>query len=95
MLDNSDTATLDAAAGDDVVRSMHEVIEHQQAELKFKQTKIEALNFEIARMTHWRLCSSSMVTRRESSWDTSALAMHPSQPMQPAVRCQQVQRCGD
>ena len=36
--------------------------------LKFKQTKIEELNFEIARMTHWRLCSSSMVTRRESSW---------------------------
>ena len=71
MLDNSDTATLDAAAGDDVVRSMHKVIEHQPAELKFKQTKIEALNFEIARMTHWRLCSSSMVTRPESSWDTS------------------------
>ena len=35
MLDNSDTATLDAAASDDVVRSMHEVIEHQQAELTF------------------------------------------------------------
>ena len=86
MLDNSDTATLDAAAGDDVVRSMHEVIEHQQAELKFKQTKIEALNFEIARMTHWRLCSSSMVTRRESSWDT--LSACNASIAADAARCQ-------
>ena len=66
-------------------KAYDKALEKLHVELKFKQTKIEALNFEIARMTHWRLCSSSMVTRRESSWDTSALAMHPSQPMQPAV----------
>ena len=63
MLDASDTATLNATLNaplsDDVVHSMRKVIEQQQAELKFKQTKIEALNFEIARLKHWRLGSSS------------------------------------
>ena len=39
--------------------SLHGVIERQHAELKFKQTKIEALSFEIARLKHWRFGSSS------------------------------------
>ena len=59
MLEASDAATLDATPGDVVVSSMHEVIEQLQAEVKFKQTKIEALNFEIARLKHWRFGSSS------------------------------------
>lgn len=59
MLDASDAATLDAPTGDEVLRSMHQVIEQLQAELKFKQTKIEALNFELARLKHWRFGSSS------------------------------------
>ena len=35
------------------------LIERLQAELKFSQTKIEALNFEIARLKRWRFGSSS------------------------------------
>ena len=63
MLDASHTAThtatLDRSPSDDVVRSMRELIEQQLAELKFKQTKIEALNFEIARLKRWRFGASS------------------------------------
>ena len=36
-----------------------ELIERMQAGLKFNQTKIEALNFEIARLKRWRFGSSS------------------------------------
>ena len=51
----SNAAKLDAASGADAVRSMRTLIEQQQAELKFNQTQIEALNFEIARLKRWRL----------------------------------------
>ena len=58
MLDASDTPTLSTSpAGDSVSDSVlvsRELIERLQADLKFKQTKIEALNFEIARLKRWR-----------------------------------------
>jgi transposase len=41
------------------MQAMRELIEHMQAELKYKQTKIEALNFELARLKRWRFGSSS------------------------------------
>ena len=59
MLETSSTSAPDASPGDDVLASLHGVIERQHAELKFKQTKIEALSFEIARLKHWRFGSSS------------------------------------
>lgn len=59
MLEASETLALDSPPGADAVRSMRELIERMQAELKFKQTKIEALNFEIARLKRWRFGSSS------------------------------------
>ena len=59
MLEASDSATLDAPPSEDVVRSMRELIERQLAQIKFKQTKIEALNFEIACLKRWRFGSSS------------------------------------
>lgn len=43
----------------DSVQAMRDLIERMQADLKFKQTKIEALNFEIARLKRWRFGSSS------------------------------------
>ena len=38
---------------------LRDLIERMQAELKFNQIKIEALNFEIARLKRWRFGSSS------------------------------------
>lgn len=49
----------DEPPGADPVQAMRDLIERMQAELKFKQTKIEALNFEIARLKRWRFGSSS------------------------------------
>jgi transposase len=43
----------------DPMQAMRDLIERMQAEIKFKQTKIEALNFEIARLKRWRFGSSS------------------------------------
>ena len=43
----------------EAVRCMHQLIEQLQTELKFKQTKIEALNFEVARLRRWRFGTSS------------------------------------
>lgn len=48
-----------AAPSGDAVRLMHQLIEQLQTELKFKQTKIEALNFEVARLRKWRFGTSS------------------------------------
>jgi len=59
MLEGSDTKTLDTPPADDSVQGMRDLIERMQAELKFNQTKIEALNFEIARLKRWRFGSSS------------------------------------
>jgi transposase len=58
MLEHSNTAATTQNA-DDAVLAAHALIEKLQAELKFKQTRIEALNFEIARLKHWRFGSSS------------------------------------
>jgi transposase len=55
MLQESNTMQ----AADDAVLAAHALIEQLQAELKFKRTRIEALNFEIARLKHWRFGSSS------------------------------------
>lgn len=62
MLDASDAPTdapHDAAPATDPVQELRDQIERMQAELKFKQTKIEALNFEVARLKRWRFGSSS------------------------------------
>lgn len=49
----------DEPPGADPGQAMRDLIERMQAELKFKQTKIEALNFEIARLKRWRFGTSS------------------------------------
>jgi transposase len=59
MLEGSDAHPLDPFPADDAVLVSRDVLERMQAEIKFKQTKIEALNFEIARLKRWRFGSSS------------------------------------
>ncbi len=62
MLDASNTPSdvpQDTALAADSVRKLRDLVERMQAEIKFKQTKIEALNFEIARLKRWRFGSSS------------------------------------
>ena len=59
MLETSSTAALDAPPEGDVLASLHGLIERQSAELRFNRTKIEALNFEIARLKRWRFGSSA------------------------------------
>lgn len=62
MLDACSTPTdvlQDVAPTAEPMQAMRDLIERMQAELKFKQTKIEALNFEIARLKRWRFGSSS------------------------------------
>ena len=59
MLEGSDAQTLDTLPADDAVLVSRDVLERMQAELKFKQTRIEALNVEIARLKRWRFGSSS------------------------------------
>ena len=58
-LDTSTTPTLDTSPASDSVLVTRDLIERLQAELKFKQTKIEALNFEIARLKRWRRGASA------------------------------------
>jgi len=63
MLDACSTQTSDAQQdappAADPVQELRDLLQRMQAELKFKQTKIEALNFEIARLKRWRFGSSS------------------------------------
>ena len=59
MLEGTDLHTLDTPRADDAVLVSRNLIERMQAEIKFKQTRIEALNFEIARLKRWRFGSSS------------------------------------
>lgn len=62
MLDACSTptdVTHDTPPAADSVQAMRDLIERMRAELKFNQTKIEALNFEIARLKRWRFGSSS------------------------------------
>lgn len=53
------TPTLDASPTAGVVTIAREQLKRLQAELKFAQTRIAALNFEIARLKRWRFGSSS------------------------------------
>ena len=98
MLETSSTSAPEASPGCDVLASLHGVIERQDAELKFKQSKIEALNFEIARLKRWRFGSSSesldnsaqtvlfdLIVADTREEDAAALAASPALPATPAV----------
>lgn len=67
MLTDSNTTPNTPPA--DAVLVSRDLFERLQAELKFNLTKIEALNFEIARLKQWRFGSSS------ESLDTSTQAV--------------------
>ena len=98
MLDTTSTSAPEASPGCDVLASLHGVIERQDAELKFNRTKIEALNFEIARLKRWRFGSSSesldnsaqtvlfdLIVADTREEDAAALAASPALPATPAV----------
>ena len=53
----------------DTLQGLRELLQRLQGELKFKQTRIDALNFEVARLKRWRFGSSS------ESLDTSTQAV--------------------
>ncbi|MDO8439606.1 MAG: IS66 family transposase [Polaromonas sp.] len=59
MLEGSDTKTLDTLPAQDSVQVLRDLLERMRGELKFKQAKIEALNFEVARLKRWRFGSSA------------------------------------
>ncbi|MEY2874572.1 MAG: hypothetical protein RLZZ373_1943 [Pseudomonadota bacterium] len=59
MLQGPDTHTIDAPAAPNSVQELRDVIGRMQGELKFKQARIDALNFEVARLKRWRFGSSS------------------------------------
>ena len=59
MLEASDTPAPETSPADDSVPVLRDLIKRMQAEIKFSQTKIEALNFEIARLKRWRFGSSA------------------------------------
>ena len=69
MLDAPDTKTFEASAAPDTLGELRAALQRMQGELKFKQTRIDALNFEIARLKRWRFGSSS------ESLDTSTQAV--------------------
>ena len=69
MLEGPHTRTLDSPAAPDTVQELRDALQRTQAELKFKQTRIDALNFEVARLKRWRFGSSS------ESLDTSTQAV--------------------
>ena len=62
MLDACSTPTdalQDAPSAAGSVQELRDLIERMRSEINFKQTKIEALNFEIARLKRWRFGTSS------------------------------------
>jgi hypothetical protein len=69
MLEVSSSHTLDTPPADDAVLVSRDLFERMQGQLKFNQTRIEALNLEIARLKRWRFGSSS------ESLDTSTQAV--------------------
>ena len=69
MLEGPRTTTTDTPDSSDVVLVSRDLLERLQGELKFKQTRIDALNFEVARLKRWRFGSSS------ESLDTSTQAV--------------------
>jgi transposase len=98
MLETSSTSAPDASPGDAALAMLHGVIERQHGELKFKQTKIEALNFEIARLKRWRFGSSSesldnsvqtvlfdLIVADTREEDAAAAAASPALPATPPV----------
>lgn len=58
MLEGPDTH-IDAPGAPDSAQQLRDLIERMQGELKFKQARIEALNFEVARLKRWRFGSSA------------------------------------
>ena len=77
MLEGSNSKTIEAQEASDTVsdpeqqtvQGLRDLLERLQGELKFKQTRIDALNFEVARLKRWRFGSSS------ESLDTSIQAV--------------------
>ena len=70
MLKSPDTKMMDAPAASQTVsdsaqqtqqtlQELRDLLQRLQGELKFKQTKIDALNFEVARLKRWRFGSAS------------------------------------
>ena len=56
-------------ASPQTLQGLRDLLQRLQGELKFKQTTIDALNFEVARLKRWRFGSSS------ESLDTSTQAV--------------------
>ena len=77
MLESPATKMIDTPAASDTLsdgaqqtmQELRALLERLQGELKFKQTKIDALNFEVMRLKRWRFGSSS------ESLDTSTQAV--------------------
>ena len=59
MLEAAATPTQDTSPASDSVLVWRELIERLQAQVKFEQTRNEALNFEIARLKRWRFGTSA------------------------------------
>ena len=59
MLESLDTDSRDTPPAQDTVQELRDLLQRLQGELKFKQARIEALNFEVARLKRWRFGSSS------------------------------------
>lgn len=59
MLEGPDSHTIDAPGAADSVLVPRELYERMQGEIKLQQTKIQALNFEVARLKRWRFGSSA------------------------------------
>ena len=59
MLEGPQTNTINTLSADDAVLVPRDLLARMQGELKFKQARIEALNFEVARLKRWRFGSSS------------------------------------
>ena len=59
MLEASNSPALDTSHADDSVLVSRGFVERLQADLKFSQTKIEALNFQVAQLKRWRFGSSA------------------------------------
>ena len=50
MLEDTNTAALESSSDVQTVMVSRELLERLQGELKFSQARIEALNFEVARL---------------------------------------------
>ena len=59
MLETPDAVIIDTPGTPGTVQISRSALEQLQGELKFKQTKIDALTFELARLKRWRFGSSS------------------------------------